>query len=292
MKPLGLEVHMLIARPITLDTILKKNVAMPMCPIVFTRLSTALQDPQQHLNQLAEMLSSDPSLTVKVLKAVNSAYFGMPRSIRSVDEAILRIGYNDIWSIVAAAKGKELFSSDEWETLGAPMWEHAVKTAVFARAVSRFATRQMIHDAYFTAGMLHDFGKLLFAQMDKAYGPMCENGKIHGAKLVAREMEAYGNDHVMLALEVFKHWKLPDVTVRPIARQHASPSLTNNRSVDNILPLANRLAHAVAAHTTGDKMVLDLNVPLFVVEDMGLSQEQFLMIAGESQRAILTMLNV
>src|SRR5579864_1692036 len=104
---------------ITLQTILTRNVKMPMCPAIFARLNTALNDPQQHLDQLSELLSSDPSLTVKVLKAVNSAYYGLPRSIRSVDEAILRIGYNDIWSIAAAAKGKELFAADEWKAFGA-----------------------------------------------------------------------------------------------------------------------------------------------------------------------------
>lgn len=286
------EAHMQTAQRIDLNTIIKKNVVLPMCPMIFSRLSSALMDPQEHVDHLAEILSSDLALTVKVLKAVNSAYYGLPRSIRSMDEAILRIGYNDIWSIAAAAKGKELFAVEEWKTFGAPLWEHSVKTAVLARAISRFATTQLIHDAHFTAGMLHDFGKLLFAQLDKAYGPLCENGAVHGKDLAAREVEAYGTDHVTLACEVFRYWKLPEVTVKPIARQHEAPSLQNPRSIDNILPLANRMAHVVVAYTVGEKMILDLNVPRFIVEDMGLTQEQFVLITGESQRHILAMLNV
>jgi HD-like signal output (HDOD) protein len=277
---------------INLKAVLNSNIKLPMCPAIFSRLNTALLDPQQHLEHLSELLSSDPSLTIKVLKAVNSAYYGLPRSIRSIDEAILRIGFNDIWSIAAAAKGRELFAVEEWKAFGAYLWEHSVKAGVFARAVSRYCTSQMIHDAHFTSGMLHDFGKLVLAQLDKAYVPLCNNGALHGKELTVREVEAYGIDHVDLGVAILRHWKLPEVTIKPISRQHEKPSLESPRSTDNILPLANRLAHAVVAYNVGGKMMLDLNVPRFIVEDMGLSHEQFVMITGESQRQILTMLCV
>jgi len=270
---------MINAKAVTLDEVLNRNIKLPVCPHVFMRLTTDLKAPTVNNIELVEVLSSDPALTAKVLKAANSAFYGPTRNIRSVEQAIMRIGYDEVWSIAVAAKGKELFEGAGADAqFLAMLWDHSLKTGVFARALAKRLISQCQDDAYFTAGILHDFGKLLFAQLDKRYVASTQNGKIHGDDLTRLEQDMFGTDHATLGGELLKYWKLPDLIVQPVARHHDSDLKTSSpKAMARVIWSANQLAHDVEAQ---------LSIPLELMERAGLSQQDVVFVATESLRQI------
>ena len=228
---------MINTKAVTLDDILNRNIKLPVCPTVFMRLTTDLKAPTIHNIELVEVMSSDPGLTAKVLKAANSAFYGPTRNIRSVEQAIVRIGYDEVWSIAVAAKGKEMFEGAGADAhFFSMLWDHSLKTGVFARALAKRLISQCQDDAYFTAGILHDFGKLLFAQLDKRYVAATRLGQVHGEDLTRLEYDMFGTDHATLGGELLKYWKLPELIVEPVARHHDSDLKTSSPKRSSELP--------------------------------------------------------
>ena len=83
-------------------------------------------------------------LTAQVLRVANSAYYGMTRNVRTVEEATLRLGFSEVWSIASALKGRDAFkSTPQTATLGIQLWDHSLKTATLSRAMAQRRTAHL-----------------------------------------------------------------------------------------------------------------------------------------------------
>lgn len=232
--------------PIKLDNLLEQNAVLPVCPAVFVRLTQALNSPDDHQTELTEILSSDPSLTSRVLHVANSALYGMPRQVRSIKEAILRVGFREIWSIASALQAKSLFRSDEgWTDLNRLLWEHSLRTAAVSRVLVQ---RLSVHgaDETFTAALLHDLGKTVLQSFEPQYELLCQNGALIGRELTYVEADFFGIDHAHLGGQLLLHWDLPESLASLVADHHSElPAGTKKSSVPLLLALSNELAHAM-----------------------------------------------
>ncbi|MCW8132404.1 MAG: HDOD domain-containing protein [Planctomycetota bacterium] len=229
--------------PVTLAYLKSRNIQVPVCPEVFGKLQQVLNDSHSNAKDLAGVIALDPALTGEVLKAANSAYYGMSRNVRSVEDAIFRLGYREVALIATALNSKKMFAGKKWSTFNRAMWEHAAFTATIARALGARLNQQMA-DVFFTAGLLHDLGKMIFQQVDADYAGRTLDGAVHGIELCAQETAAFGVSHSALGAELLASWDVPGPVARLVEHHHMDPFTDPGLlKMRGSFALANELAH-------------------------------------------------
>jgi HD-like signal output (HDOD) protein len=173
--------------------------------------------------ELVHLVEHDPILTLKVLKLVNSAYFGLGRQVSSIKQGVVYVGVNTIkhLAISVAAIG----ALPRHNAAGFDMdafWTHSLVTGAAARLI---AQRQGVprNDAmaYFIAGLLHDIGQVVLAQgMPEQYRAVLQAEREKGGSIVAVERELLGTDHAETGSLLGAHWHLPAELVECIAHHH------------------------------------------------------------------------
>jgi putative nucleotidyltransferase with HDIG domain len=255
--------------PLTLQQLLASNVALPSCPQVLLRLMNVLHDSEVQSDQIVDLISTDPALTLEVVRVANSPLYGAVRQIRSVSDALMRLGLHEVWSITSALKTKELFASSNaaWTGMNARLWEHSLKVASAARSLSTLLNPRNI-EVFFTAGILHDCGKLLLVRAYPGYvQTICEDDAVWGDKLILREQREFESDHAKLGAELLEHWKIPGSLSKLVADHHKLPVESTSSNAVALLRLADRIARDVALPLT-DRISLPINL----VNDCNLDQ--------------------
>ncbi|RKX20496.1 MAG: hypothetical protein DRP26_01590, partial [Candidatus Zixiibacteriota bacterium] len=135
---------------------------LPTPPMVFTQVNKVINDPNASTYQIGVIISEDPALSAKVLKLTNSAFYGIPRTITSVKQAIVILGLDVVRSLVLSASVFEIFSkqySVDRDYLDS-FWRHSLSVAFMARIISRMKNLPSVLEAEesFSAGLLHDIG--------------------------------------------------------------------------------------------------------------------------------------
>lgn len=250
-------------KPLTLKDVLARKIKLPVCPGVFVRLTVTLAKSNSSGEDVAKIVSADQSLTTEVLKVSNSAFYGLSRRVRSVDEAVVRLGFGEISTIVTAVQAREIFKGggSQWSAFNSFLFSHALSTAIITRSLGR-RLNPAFADAFFTAGMMHDIGKLIMQQIDPQYPAFCQMGAVHGHTLVVREQDAYSTNHAQIGSELLKHWNLPDTLVKLVEGHHDRVAEADRvKGVREMLAAANDIAHHVEAVKHGDELNFNITLP-------------------------------
>jgi putative nucleotidyltransferase with HDIG domain len=255
----------------TMDAVSIINVLMgknrlPASPGNLLRLANELRSPDTNTDRVTKIISSDVALTAQLLKTSNSALYGSPRLIRSVPEAIVRLGFEEIRSIALSLQAKCLFGSLNYAetTIREAIWNHALKTAVISKCLGRKLNARE-PDIYYTAAILHDIGKLILLSHDPKYGELVEKGKVHGAELTRREELRYKTNHAALGSELLRYWNLPDVFVKIVDAHHSEMAPVDPLwQAYKLLVISNALAHVLPADGAPTEEALGPVKPLLV----------------------------
>jgi len=215
--------------PSVLNLFLSKNLRLPVCPVVFTRLSAALGSNDSSRNQLASILKTDAALTAAVLRVSNSAFYGASRQISTVDQAILRIGYAEVWKIAVGLKAKEVFCADGGASFHIWLYHHSLYTGLFLRHLGRVVNPRW-DEFFFTAGILHDLGRLVLAQVDANYPKACMQVDAFTSHGLQWERQQYQADHAQVSGALIEYWNLPKLLSSMIEAHH-SPSASDRVKV-------------------------------------------------------------
>jgi putative nucleotidyltransferase with HDIG domain len=206
------------------DRILATVKSVPSLPSVVMKLRKYLNDPDANFDELARVIQYDPGLTANVLQLANSAYFGWAGTISSVKEAITRLGTNRIFQMVLCMSVAPLVSKPikGYDMDAGSLWEHSIAVAVCAEQLAAALNLQDAQEA-FTAGMLHDMGKVVlgtFVEVDDE--PIREIVKSDGLAFNEAERMVLGIDHAEVAAVLLEDWHLPAEVVET-ARWHHEP---------------------------------------------------------------------
>jgi HD-like signal output (HDOD) protein/GGDEF domain-containing protein len=194
-------------------------------------------------------LESDPALTVRILRVVNSSLFGPSRPVTDLNQALTLLGIRPLKILILGfSLPKELFEGVEAEVLFA-YWRHTLIKAVAARELSERFWRTP-GDEPFLAGLVQDIGVLaLIQQLGNPYQQLLHKVRAYGGGLIASELDLLGFDHLVLSARLLAHWKLPPglcaaISVPPdTARIDALSS--GERTLPQILHLADTLARLI-----------------------------------------------
>jgi len=205
---------------------------------IFTMPSVAMQaynvasNPESTLDDIVEKILLAPGLTIKILKIVNSPFYGLGSKINSIKDAVVLLGTDEVINMAFGLSLSESFLNADLKELMDPkaMWHHAMGTALIARYLCRDLP-QFKDMGIFTAGLLHDIGKVyLIENFSDLYTAILTHTKQNTVSISAVEQEILGIDHGKIAKSIGEHWNLPDPLVHAAAFHH-QPSAAGEYSL-------------------------------------------------------------
>lgn len=230
--------------PENIRSALSRIVWLAPLPTVIQEILEASRDPNTSAKYLADIIRRDQSITAKILKIVNSAYFGFPREIGNIDRAIVILGFNDIRDITIAVCLKNTFDHPENDLFDRDkFWVHSLAVAYIARALSSRIDKMLPSDA-FVMGLLHDFGKaILNEHFHDEFLKCLRISKNSGQPLHLVCYEKLGIDHAEVGGIIADSWKLPIPLVNAI-KYHHNPVIASRENKEvHLAHVANVLAH-------------------------------------------------
>lgn len=226
------------------EAILARIETVPSLPSVVIKLRQYLNEPEVNFDTLARMIEHDPGLTANVLQLSNSAYFGWSKSIRTVKEAIVRLGTNRIFQMVLCMSVAPLVRKPikGYDLDSAGLWRHSTATAICAELAAAELELACRAEA-FTAGLLHDMGKIVLGTfVDVDDEPIKEIMRADNLAFDEAERMVLGIDHAEVASALLLAWNLPD-DVAEAVRWHHQPSYAgeNRRELADLIHVADLL---------------------------------------------------
>ena len=199
---------------------------LPSPPSLYFKIVAELQSPDASSESIGALVSQDPVLSAKLLQMVNSAVFGLQLQVVSASEAVMYLGMETTKALILLAHTFSYFDKIRTPEFSVErLWKHCVTTGKFAEKISRAhgSTPDLVGQA-FTAGMLHDIGKLLMAaNLPEQFKLALTKSKEEKIPLCDAETAIYGANHAELGACLLGIWGLPTPIVEAVALHH-SPS--------------------------------------------------------------------
>ncbi len=225
------------------DTVVARVRELPALPAVVTELLVCFEQEDVRTDAIAERIARDQAIAARTLRVANSSFYGMPREVRSIREAIGVLGLRSARSLVTAVALRNRFANVEAAGLDLDeFWRHTIATALAARALARVL--RIGQDEAFTAGLLHDIGRLVlatgYAEYAEATGRACDDD----CPLVEAERAVLGIDHAIVGEALARHWRFSAAIQSAVGGHHAPPTESHG-SLAGIVHLADVIAHAL-----------------------------------------------
>jgi putative nucleotidyltransferase with HDIG domain len=232
-----------------LDDLIDLVHHLPPSPRLLVKLLEVFKQPDQEVSVVVKLISHDPAFTVEVLKRCNSAYFSGEKPAEDMFEAVSRLGFHEIFQIImamfaATAILRPAGGNNHVEIL----WRHSVAVSVAAGILAKETGES--HPAAFTAGLLHDIGKVIMVSANREkYAQAILNAGMFARPVVATERELFGFDHAEVGARLLECWNLPLNIVAAVLHHHHPEAAKPFEKLAAAVHLANHLAHG-----TGEKL--------------------------------------
>jgi len=190
-------------------------------PATTARLLQLLEEPDAPVDEILAIIEKDPGLTANLLKLSNSAYYGLLREVGSVREALVLMGNRTVVTLAFAASMGRVMQAPvtAYRLPRGRLWRHALATGLLAARIESSEADAARRNRIFTAGVVHDLGKLL---LDRPLGEVLEQipPDLDHAGLVAAERELLGFDHAEAGAVLAEAWNFPVDLVQVIRGHH------------------------------------------------------------------------
>lgn len=253
--------------------ILKTVQDLPPMPQSILKAREIMRDPHSSFGDIAAALETDQALATKVLKLANSPYYGCAGKVSSLKQASVVLGVKTLEEMIAVAGTSRFIGKDlEGYQLGAgDLWHHSLGVAVGAKIIANRRNPAIAGDA-FTAGLIHDVGKLALApyllERKEVFDAFMAKGN---ESFLRAEKQILGFDHGEVASELCKRWNVPDNLTAPI-RYHHSPSRAQGNELVYMVHLADIIAMMSGLGAGVDGMFYEMDDRS--LEFLGLQEEE------------------
>lgn len=235
-----------------LQSIIASVSSLKAVPALYVQLTAEMQSANPSVAKVADIVASDPGMTAKVLQLINSAYFGLRAHVADPVRAVQLLGLETVKSLVLSTQVYSQFG-DRNGVNPALLWQHSLRTAKVSRDIAAsLGLRQSDANEAFTAGLLHDVGKLILAEAMPTYAEVRADAAARGVSEVSAEREAFGASHAEVGSYLFGLWGLPYSIVEAVGWHH-SPGVSG---IAGATPLtAVHVANAIDHHSTSGAQV-------------------------------------
>lgn len=255
---------------------------LPTLPDVVAKLNRMISDPRTSAADINDVISRDLALSAKILKLVNSPYYGFSRRITTITYAVVILGFNTVRNLALSAfifdafrKRGQLFDVKEF-------WRHSIATAFAAAAVARVVDEEQEENA-FMAGLLHGIGKVVMNQyLPDDMQKVMQFAKREETRFAEAEEQVLDYSHAELGGLLLERWNLPETIVETVLyHEHPGDYETSGEaaSLCRIVHFGNILVCSLCFGSSGDERVPRLDHGVW--ERLGLSWEQVDTLMGD-----------
>ena len=264
--------------------IIDKVTALPTVPHVLLHVNKMLQNEDVSVKEMANIIESDQVITSRILKLVNSAFYGFRSRIVEIPQAVMILGFNTVRNAVAAVSLIDLFHMKEkYDGFDIQdLWKHSISVAVTSKCLAQ-STRLPIPDDCFVAGLLHDIGKLVMAEyLQDTFREVLKSTHEDDISFLEAERRISSVDHAMIGGYLTQKWQFPQRLVDTIIYHH----MVNRNAADFWLHASVYAANIIVNNSStldivADKLAGDCHELSEVVNRLGALSEWYAAVDSE-----------
>lgn len=240
---------------------------LPTLPGVVQVVSTMVEDSDTSAKQLATVISRDQVLSARILRMVNSPFYGFPGRISSVTHALVLLGFNVVKGLILTTSVFENLGKDAKQ-----LWQHSLGVAFISRRMAK-ELKMPDPDEFMVAGLLHDIGKVILAHLTpEEYAAIRKVASVKHIHISEAEKQVLGVTHTDVAGWVAVKWNLPGRLQDALIFHHQPRKAVHSPAYTGVVHLADILARGMGYGSGGDPTMPPLDHEIF--QQFGLSYQQ------------------
>jgi HD-like signal output (HDOD) protein len=252
---------------------------IPSLPAVVQEIMAKVGSKKSSAQDLEDLISKDMVIAGKLMKMVNSPFYGLSNPVSSISQAVNIVGFSSLKSLVLAASASNLMVADltAYGFMPQGLWKNSISTAALARDIAkRCGINKDEAEEYFLAGLMRDVGMLVIGPVMSRYNVLLRKIEGKNEDILTRERTTIGFDHGWAGERVAEKWRLPETLTMVISKHHRIPTQLNDAQMKQLatVRLAERLTYKVNAGVIADHP-FDVKIDGVLLKTVGLSAEQF-----------------
>ena len=275
-----------------IDAAIREISHIATLPEITVKIIELVENPTSTAQDLHNVISNDPALCSRILKVVNSSFYGLPGQIGSINRAIVLLGLNAVKNIAISASLAKLFRGGDLCTRfsARDLWQHSIATATAAKLLAD-ELNIGIPDEAFLAGLIHDIGVMVEMQVNReklievinALEPDDEGAP--QKDMMALELEVFGANHEQFGKALCEKWKFPSVFANVTGHHHNPMELSEGaRTMACLIYVADRVAGMLE---DGYRMDLeDLALDAEILDELNIDGDRIQRVADSLEQAI------
>ncbi|MCU0578822.1 MAG: HDOD domain-containing protein [Desulfobacterota bacterium] len=235
--------------------LLTPDLELVSLPDIFYQVVEVINNPRSSAFQVAEVISKDPNLSAKLLKIVNSAFYGFPKPVDTISRAVAIVGSDQLSTLTLGTSVFALFRDIPAELMTMRwFWEHSLASGIAARAIASYKNLPHI-EQLFISGLLHDLGKLIiYKNLPQKAKAVLTQARREDSFQVETEQDLLGFTHAQLGTALTRKWRLP-LNLEQAIGGHHQPLQYPPSPDAAVVFLADSLINALGYGTSGEQFV-------------------------------------
>ncbi len=252
-----------VQTPVTLDDtraspaqLIKGEIQLSSLPAVYTRIVETLNSPRASSTAIADIVSKDSSLSLRLLRLVNSVFYGFPAKIDSISRGITLLGTNELTTLALGISVVKLFQDIPTELINMEsFWKHSIRCGLFAQVIASQKVG-LSEEKLFVGGLLHDVGRLvMLKKIPERYAHVILLARAENLPLCRAEQKLLQCDHAEIGRMLANEWQLTNALTQMMGGHH-SPAMERFALESCIVHVADVLSHAC-----GDELLMTSQIP-------------------------------
>jgi HD-like signal output (HDOD) protein len=241
--------------PLSAETVAQSVGVLPSLPTIHFQVERAINHPSNSAGDIAAVLGTDQALSARLLRLANSAFYGFPKRIDEIAEAVRIIGTRQLHDLVLATVVVGQFRGLDTSLVSMrSFWRHSLAAGLAARAIAGLRRESNI-ERYFVAGLLHDIGSLvLYQQVPERAQAALKHHHDTGTPLEDAELGIIGCTHAAVGAALLAAWKLPPF-FRAVAANHHCPDHHMHTTETGLVHIADVLTMAMGLGSNGEQQL-------------------------------------
>ena len=249
------------ADQVKIERLIRAVDNLPPVPRNISKALGMIDDPRTTASKLSSVVSGDLALTGKVLKMANSSYYGFPRKIKSIKEAIVILGFDTMKNLITASSMQKVIDREMpgYKLQKGELWRHSMACAMCAETLTNVLGRSDISgEEAFLAGLLHDMGKVVLDHfLREEYEKIMALVISDDISFYQAEQACLGFNHAEIGAKIATNWNLPLSIVQAIEFHHDPLKSKRSQVLASVVKMSDSICFTFGMGIGGEELDLD-----------------------------------